>query len=47
MIEKKLIYRKLEVYHEDVNLETAMDLVRIALKCISGNYVVRMGDCGS
>jgi hypothetical protein len=44
MTEKKLIEKKLEVYLEDVNLETAMDFGKVTLKWNSGNYVVRMGD---
>jgi hypothetical protein len=43
--EKKLVDKKLEVHHEGVDLETAMDFGRITLKWISGNYVVRMGNC--
>jgi hypothetical protein len=42
--EKKLIDKKFEAHHEDVNLENAMDFARITLKCVSGNYVVRIED---
>jgi hypothetical protein len=44
MTEKELIDKKLDVYNEDVNLETAMEFRRIILKWFSGNYIVRMGD---